>query len=579
MSTSTAKRRVFIFGLDGTDWEVLQPLFDQGLLPNLAALVKGGAHARLRSTYPPMSPQAWTSFMTGKNPGKHGVPDFTARKPGSYEVEFVNARFRKATTLWRLASDAGLRVCAIGVPMSFPPEKLNGVQIAGIDTPGIAGGLAEPTGMYPPELHAELMEKLGGYLVSPSLKGHAASASADEVVEAAYVSVDRKMQTAQYLYGKEPWDLFMITVGETDAISHRLWHFHDKASPMGNEASRSYAGVSPVQRIYERIDGHIGKLRAMIGDDTTVFVMSDHGHAGNGNKIVRLNAWLEEQGFLHFNRSLGRRTRVAALAFAKKIARKNIIPLKYRQMLFRRTKLGHKVESQLRFSGLDWSRTSAYSEETPYYPTIWINVRGRDPEGTVEAGAEYDRLCDEIAARLLTWRDPVHGGALIKKVHRRNELYSGPHLDRFPDLILEWNLDGDYSYLFGITSPGNPRPLVAVVNDKERASAKSGDHRDDGILVANGPLVKPGLVNGPSLAPNIIDVAPSVLYALGLPVPEDMDGRVLTSLFRDDFVRGERIQQSGGGSEQEAEFGEGGEYSDEEQEAVRKRLQDLGYVE
>lgn len=571
--SKAATRRVFIFGLDGTDFEVLEPLFAQGRLPNLARLVARGAQGPLTSTYPPMSPQAWTSLMTGKNPGKHGVPDFTARKPGSYGVEFVNARFRRATTIWRMMSDAGKRVCVIGVPMTFPPEKLNGIQIAGIDTPGIAGGLAEPRGMHPPELHAELMEKLGGYLVAPSLKGHPSSSGPDTFVEAAYRSIDRKMGTARYLYGKERWDFFMITVGETDAISHRLWHYHDKASPLGVDASREFSGTSPVQRIYERIDGHVGALLDAIGDDTTIFVVSDHGHAGNGNKIVRLNAWLESQDLLRFDRGLRRRATLGALGLAKKIARSDVIPLKYRQMAFRRTNLGPKVESQLRFSRIDWSKTRAYSEETPYYPTVWINVRGRDPEGVVEPGAEYEAVCDSITESLSKWTDPQTGRPMVKKTHRREALYHGPHLDRFPDLIIEWNLDGNYSYLFGTTLPHEKKAPVGIIDAKERVTTKSGDHRDHGILVAKGPFVQPGRLAGA----RIIDVAPTVLYALGLPVPEDMDGKALTALFREDFVRGEKVRQVAAAGPT-SDLGSG-EYTEEEQAAVHKRLQDLGYVE
>jgi predicted AlkP superfamily phosphohydrolase/phosphomutase len=564
--------RILVIGLDGTDFDVLEPLLAQGTLPNLARLFEGGSHGELRSTYPPMSPPAWTSFMTGKNPGKHGIFDFTTRRPGSYDVEFTNARLRRAATAWRLMSDAGKRVCVLSVPMTFPPEPLNGIQISGFDTPGVSGGLAEPNGMHPPELHQELGEKLGGYFISPHIKNM--QGSPDAFVAEAYRTIDRKMETARYLYAKEAWDCFMITIGETDAVSHRLWHYHDKKSPLGDGDSRSYSGASPLVRVYERIDEHLGKLLKAVDDQTTVFVVSDHGHAGNGDKAIYLNRWLQQHGMLRLDTSLRRRLIASTLGLAKRAGTKNIVPVKYRKKAHR-AGLAGKLESWLRFARLDWSRTRAYSEETPYYPTIWLNVKGREPQGVVEPGAEYDRVRDELIRELAGWKDPETGRPLVKRAYKREELYSGPFLDRIPDLVLEWNMDGDYSYLFRTTHPSSGhRPTVERVTENEKASAKSGDHRDNGILIAHGKAVAPGSLTGAQ----IIDIAPTFLHLVGLPVPADMDGRVLTEIFKEDFVRAHPVQQTGEVTSVAASDLPG-EYSEEEQEAVRKRLQGLGYME
>jgi predicted AlkP superfamily phosphohydrolase/phosphomutase len=566
--------RLLIIGLDGADLGVVEPFVAQGRLPNLARLLAQGARGTLRSTCPPMSPAAWTTFMTGKNPGKHGVFDFTARKPNSYEVEFVNARFRRVATLWRIMSEAGKRVCVLSVPITFPPEKLNGIQVSGLDTPGVSGGLAEANAMHPPELHAELMERFGGYLISANLKG-AEGLTVQEIVEAVGRTIDRKMSTAQYLYAKEPWDCFMITIGETDGISHRLWHYHDKQCPMGDENSRAYQGDDPLALVYERIDGHIGRLLALAPPDTMVFVLSDHGHAGNSDKAVYLNRWLAEQGWLSFDRRRGPRLLSYLLGLAKKLGTRNVIPLKYRKRLFRRTALAGKVESYLRFARLDWSRTRAYSEETPYYPSVWINVAGREPNGVVPPGEAYERERAAVIRGLEEWTDPISGQRLVKRAYRREELYSGEQVGVAPDIVIDWNLDGDYSYLFRTSKAGDLKPAVARLEGPERTKAKSGDHRDDGLLIAVGPHIKPVRSEGARL----LDMAPTLLHCLGLPVPDDLDGNVLTQLFDDEHLRSNPVRQTPPARPEEPPDTDAGRYSEDEKDEVRRRLQGLGYLE
>jgi Type I phosphodiesterase / nucleotide pyrophosphatase len=164
--------RLLIIGLDGATFDVITPWAQEGKLPNLRKLLENGAHGALKSTIPPMSPPAWTSFMTGKNPGKHGVFDFTARKPYSYDIEFVNARWRRAETIWKIMSEEGKRICVLGVPFTYPPEAVNGVMISGIDTPA-TGGIADATAFHPKALYHEIAANLGGYLISPNLKAFA----------------------------------------------------------------------------------------------------------------------------------------------------------------------------------------------------------------------------------------------------------------------------------------------------------------------------------------------------------------------------------------------------------------------
>jgi predicted AlkP superfamily phosphohydrolase/phosphomutase len=419
------------------------------------------------------------------------------------------------------------------------------------------------------------MKNLGGFLISPNLNafnGH----QCDEMVEAALQTIERKMETALYLLPKEPWDCFVVVIGETDGIAHRLWKYHDKHSPLADEYSVQYKGEDPILRIYQQVDRYIGRLGRLVSADTTILIMSDHGHGGNSAKAIYLNTWLEELGILRFKMSAKGRVFTSLFGMARSMGLK-IIPSTLKKMIFRKTQLANKVESSLRFSHIDWSHTRAYSEETPYFPTIWINVKGREPDGIVPPGKEYEEVREQIVQALERWVDPETGQRVVKKAHKREELYTGPFVDKFPDLIIEWNLDNGYAYLFkNSKSVQGKQKAIAHIDKKEKEKSKSGDHRDYGILIAAGNHVqKQGEVQGAEL----LDLPPTILHLVGLPIPADMDGKVLTQLFTDDYLASHPVCHTEGGRGEVEHTASLSDYSAEEEAAIKERLQGLGYIE
>lgn len=573
---------LLIIGIDSASFDLIGPWLEQGKLPHLDKLRDRGVFGELKSVVPPMSPPAWTSFATGKNPGKHGIFDFTVRRPGSYGVEFINAKWRRAETIWKRISDAGKRVCTIALPISYPPEELNGAVISGIDTPGAAGGIADPTAFHPRELHTEITKKVGPYLISPNLVSFGDEQS-DAMLEAALKTISSKMETALYLFGKEPWDCFMVVVGETDGISHRLWKYHDESSPFAEGRSARHQGEDPLLRVYQKVDEYVGKLCGMASPDTTILVMSDHGHGGNSTKAIFLNHWLREQRFLQFTSggngdksvsSLLHRLFSTQLQWAKTFGLKSLPP-DIKKKLLRKTNLASRLESALRFSNIDWSQTKAYSEETPYHPTIWINLQGREPEGIV-LQEEYERVREEIIRGLYRWLDPETVRPVVKRVHKREELFSGPFVDNAPDLMIEWSLDQGYSYLFKKSKPGNGNGVpISRLAENEIKKSKSGDHRDCGLFIAaGGGIRKQNEIKGADL----IDLAPTILYLLGLAIPSDMDGEVLTPIIAEEYLAGRPILH-GDGALLDPVTGPVQGYSAREEEAISERLRGLGYIE
>ena len=588
MSTETGTAmaitdRLLIIGLDGATFDLIVPWARAGKLPNLGRLMETGAFQPLRSTIPPMTFPSWTTFMTGQNVGKHGVFDFTERKPNSYEVQFVNASARKAKTIWRIMSEAGKRVCVVGVPCTYPPERVNGVMISGFDAPNPG-----PRSMYPPGLYEELRERVGEYIISPDIAKHIDADRPDEALASIIRSINRKAETARYLFQREPWDCMMAMFGESDSSAHHFWKYHDPRSPHHEPAGFGEEG-DPLLSVYRRLDEIVGELLESVPPGTTTVVVSDHGHGGTGDKIMYVNRWLAQEGFLAFRRrglsdlTSGLRVGLTRLAGRAKMVLTRVLPRRIRKILAyeRRGGLVNKVESFLRFASIDWSRTKAFSEETPYYPTIWINVRGRDPEGIVEPGAMYEAVRTEIIERLLSWKDPDTGEPVVKAVHRREEVYHGSEVERIPDLLVSWNLDRGYSYLSRPSyqaQSGTPieRMSRATIRKSRFMLGRSGSHRDHGILILSGH----GIAQGQAIKePGMPDVAPTILHLLGVPVPEVIDGRVLTEALDPQAT----AREAAGGAKAQQAMPEDGRvaalYSEEENEKIEDRLRDLGYID
>ena len=248
-----------------------------------------------------------------------------------------------------------------------------------------------------------------------------------------------------------------------------------------------------------------------------------------------------------------------------------VTPVPIKKLLIRRTRIASRMESWLRFSHLDWRRTQVYSEEGSY-PSLWLNVRGREPMGVVEPAA-YESLRDDVVRRLREWSDPESNRKVVNRVYRREEIYQGPYTSQAPDLTIEWNLDDGYSYVNRrSTGPGEP---IFSLDGKQRTGLKSGYHRNEGILMAYGSRVR---AHAELRRPTLIDLAPTILYLAGAAVPGDMDGRILEEMIEGEYRSTHPVLRSGahsGPGSPESEV----TYTEEEAELIKSRLRALGYIE
>lgn len=573
------QHKVVIIGWDGATWDLIDPWIAEGKLPNIAKFRSGGTSGKLRSTDPPFTFPAWTSFLTGKNPGRHGVFDFTERIPGTKKIQFVNARRVRSQTCWRILSDSGKRVCCMGVPVSYPPEKVNGILICGFDAPGAASE-ADESSVYPPEALAEINAAVGQYVTSANIMQLMNDDRHEEALDEILRVMDQKGRTARYLLQREAWDVFMILWGESDLIGHHFWRFCDPQSPLYTP-SKSEKVRQAIYLVYKKLDDWLPQLLEECHETTVKIICSDHGFGGSGDRIIYMNKWLADNGYLSFQGNGNAQGGIGfkLINFAK-LWGLRVLPPKVKAWVFRKQQgIANKMESYLRFGGIDWERTRAFSEELPYLQTIWINVKGREEGGTVEPGEQYDQLIAEITKKLYDWRDPDTGGKVVEVVQHRRDIYNGDWVERSPDLIVRTTYPGNYAYQGKSSRHSNPQaPIERLRIDAPGSmkfyAAKSGTHRDYGVYLAQGPMVPAGRqLDGARLW----DVMPTLFYLLGQPVPSDMDGKILTGSIKPEYLAAHAVD-SATMDTQTAGSGER-TYSDQDEKVISQRLADLGYLE
>ncbi|MBV9122485.1 MAG: alkaline phosphatase family protein [Planctomycetes bacterium] len=569
---------VLILGLDGGTWDLIRPWAAQGKLPTLARLMAGGVQGPMRSTMPPWTYLAWNSFMTGKNPGQHGVFDFFRPRPGTYDLEFVNGGTRRGSTFWQLLSEAGRRVVSISLPCTFPPERVHGVMISGFDFPGEGPGSAvDARGMYPPELYRELAREVGRHPIDPPILKEIERGRLDIALERILETIRQKAATARYLLQHRPWDCFMMVFGETDGSAHQFWKYGDPNSPLYTDQPPGLR--DSILRIYQEVDRLFGEMLALAPTDAVVLVISDHGFGGVSNCVLFPNCWLRDRGFLRFRGpSAHRLSRLREMVKRWGVAR---LPGWLQRFLYRSAAgLLGRFEARARYGMIDWAGTEAYFDENPYFPALRINLKGRQPGGIVEPGQHYEEVRDRLIRELEAWRNPHSGAPIVARAYRREELYSGPCLEEAHDIIPQWALHKGYNYAFKLSSKS--RDLVWMVEldplrpeHRELWPSKSGTHREEAVFLAQGPMIPPGTtVEGV----RIIDLAPTILHLLEVPVPDDMDGRVLEEVFTESFRQEHPVRRTPGRSS----FGgadENSAYSSEDEAVIAARLKSLGYVE
>lgn len=540
-----------MIGLDGADWRILTPLIAAGKMPNLAALVSNGASGRLASTVRPESSVAWSTFATGANPGKHGVYGFMrpadpADPLGSYAL--TSGADIQAPRFWRLLAERGVRTGLLHLPFTFPVRSINGFCVSGMLTPG--GWENKVEFVYPPELQQSLMAQFDQLQFDI---GEAAD-HPERLLTKGISFTQHQVEMARVLLSEVEVDLFCVVLTAIDRIQHFAW-------PAGALQDGQYDidKMSPkFVRFFEAVDVAIGELIALFPDDTSIFLLSDHGFNGVGRKFY-VNRWLEEAGYLTVNRGGENRrqqiTTVLELLKQSRILRRMkraFLPKEWGPNRFRAASTGWSI---------DWGRSFVF-----FSPDGGLRFR----PGLSDM--EVAELKAKLSTELLAVTDPSNGCCPIAHIYDRSQLYEGPSAASAPDLIVEPQRD--------LVDPGQNYILVRSNAGDDPiwgASAPyNGNHAPEGILVAHGTGIQPKTsIQNATLA----DIAPTLLAMMGGSVPAYIDGEPLLQLFEPDqrpvVIRDPRRLEDFDLTSENKQL----PLSKTENQIVEDRLRNLGYID
>jgi len=552
------RRRVFVVGLDAATWDLVLPWAEAGVLPTIGRLIREGVRAPLRSTLPALTPPGWTSAATGRNPGKHNVFNFYRGRAGGLSPAPVTPGDLRSPRVWDIAHQHGLRSVVLRMPLTYPPQADVGVMVSGIMSPKGAEDFVAPV-----ELKATLEAAIPGYRMevdADALKAGDLDAFKQDAFDLQRVQTEE----ALHLLRHEDWDLFWVMSHTLDKLQHFFWRYMDHEHP-------AYPGHGPYEHVirdfHVAFDTALARMLDALPPGTPVVMLSDHGSAPLHTYLHVMN-WLSDAGFLALHgEGVARRSLAAAGVDARALVRglrkaglgwlPKLVPPSLKRQVPQSSTSFAKAAGRI-----DWSRTRAYCPSAPG-SGLWINVKGREPEGIVAPGAEYERVREELRQALLAYRDPTTGEPVVTAVHRREDIYQGPFADGGPDLLVET------SRTVCMVEGLGPQSLVPAGRSPEE---RTGNHARDGILVVHGPDVRRGEAL-PTVA--IEDVAPTVLYLLGLPVDAEMDGRVLTEALRPERVASEPIAVA---DEPYALAASSFKYSEDDEQKIQDMLEGLGYV-
>ncbi len=523
-----------ILGWDSATFDVIDPLAAEGRLPAFSSLMGRGWRAPLHSTWPPMTDSAWTSAFTGLNPGGHGIFGSWYRAPGAYGCRYFSSRDRQARALWELTST--VRCGVWNVPMTFPPTPLEGAMVAGYGAP--------PGSRFcnPSSVQDELAERWP----LEDLIDRAPHSTLESFLDDLLRGLEAQAEALPWFAEATGADCLIAVWPHVDRAQHFFWRFRGTDHPL----------ASAVDQVYEAMDRATGALLEA-WPQTDFMVVSDHG-AGTLEGDVNLGGWLAREGYAAYGTK--RRPSVVDLAwkFPPSVRRlgRRIAPT------IARTAVGATLTGQL--GAFDWAQTNAF---LGFHSDLWLNLRGREPDGVVDEAAAPG-LLEELSDKLLDLRDPATGGPVFAAAYRRDEIYQGTASQLAPDLMLDsWSAGYRVAPARGPSADlVAPPASLAGVNE-----AWSADHRPEGIFVAAGPRI----ASGSSKKLDLYDVCPTALALLEQPVPAGLDGRVIEEAVERAWLDRHPVQST----EERATRASGGAYSDDEAAAVAAHLKDLGYIE
>ncbi|MDB2269882.1 alkaline phosphatase family protein [Halorubrum ezzemoulense] len=511
-----------VIGLDGANWDLIEPWLENGDLPNIEQLLDSGVRGESHSYIPPVTVPNWKCYSTGKNPGKLGVYRFDHLDTDKREYVFHHSYDFDSPELWDYLNDEGYTTGVVNMPTTYPPREIDGFMICGgPDARQSEYRMLDDTYTHPESLQ-ETIEKEYDYEVHPKPL-ISSKDERNEEVDAIHQLIDLRFEVAYDLLEEEEVDFLHLTSFYSNTLQHFFWQ------------------EDPVYQAWKIFDKHIGRFLEL--DDTNIVVMSDHGCAEISD-VIYINNWLIKNDYLTLEMSIDDIlqdvgfTKERALRAAKAFGATDLLAKIVPQQIQTLVPWEEGVRGQRTFEKIDWEETVAVANSQGL---VYLTVDRDDPR--------YKSIRSEIKDGIEDLTTP-DGTPLVETMHKYEELYEGDHLDKAPDLVAR-QTDGIHM--------SEATGVEGIYHDTGRWEA---ENIPPGIFAATGPDIT---ADGDLGEMKISDIAPTILGVMDCAIPTDIDGEAKpvfdgTPEYRDPLISPH------------------GDKEAEEDEEVRDRLEDLGYL-
>lgn len=536
-----------VIGIDGGEWEVITPMIENGELPNISSLIRGGVKGNILSSTPPVSAPAWNSIVTGTNPGKHGIFDFV-KYTEDYQRTPNNTSDRSATPFWTILNDYNVTTGLFKVPFTHPPDEVSGYIVSGFPTPQTTSEFT-----YPQEITQNVGPVNTLFENGTLLQERRLESFRENLDQVARHQTDGFIE----LLSDYSTDLGMIVYDTIDRAQHAYWKYFDENHPR-HDPNSQLNGI--LKGHYKVIDEQIGNILKQVNDDTDVMVLSDHGF-GPLTEYIFIDEWLERKGFLTWKNSTSTRAKDmlnSVLQSGWKLASSTNMQTNLKSIMPSRIiELGRDLEIT---RDICWEETVAFFS-TASGQSIFINTNDRFVNGLIER-PEYKDYISEVKDSLYSLEHPETGEPVIQSVLSGEKEFNGEQINTGPDLIIIPES--------GYALAGGQSEEIIKSSDQEGRD-RSGDHKKDGIIIANGPSFETGTIKGAS----ITDIAPTLLYLHRAPIPKSVDGEVLDQLFNPEVSSNLDKRTT---DQYSCVQHNSHDMSDQDRSDVESRLEDIGYL-
>jgi predicted AlkP superfamily phosphohydrolase/phosphomutase len=516
-------RQIVLIAIDSGDSRLISKWAAEGYLPTMVRLLENGAIASIETPVGVLEGAVWPTLLMSLNPGNHGLFAYRQIIPGTYDLKIATLADRlPQPPFWVSLSRAGKRVAIVDAPFAKPWKGLNGIQVTNW---GAHDPWSWKRSSWPPRLIDDLARRFGDHPVGMCDAQHRTRADFETLRDGLIAGVKRKTELLRHCLKLEPWDFFFGVFSESHCVGHQCWHFADPSCPRHEPDAPSHLKTA-MRDVYREIDKGLGALLQDLSPDTNVFILLSHGMGPYYHGSHLLSQLIDQLG-VNENKNNAVSKAAQATTDGNGFRRgfwnaRHLLPSPSRR--FMKSVLPREVLN----SWWLW----AHPEEHPWgrlrvfqVPSsnmtgaLRINLKGREPNGMVEPGAEYDAICNELTQVLMELQNPATGRAAVQWVSRASDLYHGIYLDWLPDLLVEWDHSAP---IFELASP-----RIGSISGTPRG-ARTASHWPQSLMIASGPGIAPGAL-GQEM--QTIDVAPTIVGLFGVQQANYFEGRDYSTLF------------------------------------------------